>query len=170
MKNFIPVAFTEEEEVACPVCVVRLELEDRLEKEFLAFRELFARVLSEKSLDRDVADKLFKTYELFNTYFGDYRVSFTVNLCIWFSAERFGNASKIPDVLAAYEEYRDKTKSAFAEFEEALSDTLSALEGAGVDVAELREAHDEVVTASAGFWVEVDKWTDERKSSSFKIL
>ncbi|MBI1267902.1 MAG: hypothetical protein GC193_10785 [Cryomorphaceae bacterium] len=170
MRNFIPVAFTEEEAVACPVCVVRVGMEKCLDAEFQAFREIFISALSQNSLSAEAAEELTTAYEVFNTFYSDYRIAFVVNLCIWFAAERFGKAGKVPDVLAAYEEYRDKAKAAFQHLDNAMTKLFASLTEAAVEFDGLSASHQALKEASELFWKEVDSWTDGRRSKAFQIV
>jgi hypothetical protein len=174
MINFIPKALTAEEDGTCPICPVRLNLEALLEDEQARLRELFAKLLT-NGTSLVVSQAVAPLPELFASMTADYRVAYGLNLAIWFAAEQYGRAKKVPDLLAAYEEYRTKAKASFAQYDEAVQLVLARGTDHGVGGAEgelgaLSTCHADLVSADKAFWVEVDKWTDGRREEAFKIV
>lgn len=158
MINFIPTAFAGDEDT-CPVCVARLELESVLNKIQSALSVI------DWSGEGNKAGALSQLHRLFGDMRCDYRVAFAVNMSIWFSAERYGRAKKVPDLLLAYDEYRDQSRASFSAFEKDAPALIQIL-----SEAELAEAVTHLSPAIAAFFKEVDSWTDSRRKSAFNVL
>lgn len=158
MFNFIPKAFTGEEDT-CPVCVARIQLEAVLEEIELAF------AVALPSRGKKQIAAYFRLTKLFAELQSDYRVAFAINLSIWFSAERYGRAKKVPDLLIAYDEYRERSLNSFKAYQEASAELSSVL----CSVA-LSNAHAKLAGAVNTFFTEVDKWTMKRRADAFIVL
>lgn len=174
MINFIPVAFTGEEDT-CPVCIARVKLEASLQSTAEALNKLGVGCFS-VSLSSETAAVMMQLLGNWQALLADYRVAFSLNLAIWFSAERHGRVKKVPDLLLAYDEYRTRLLSELAAYKAAHGHLLASMSKhqAKETVRGALEAysrqHDELVLSFAGFFAEVDKWTDKRREDAFSVL
>jgi hypothetical protein len=158
MINFIPVAFAGDENT-CPVCVARLNLESVL-----------AEIESEltQSQPYEGPDKLLaysSLIRLFAAMHCDYRVSCAVNLSIWFAAERYGRVKKVPELIIAYDEYRERFFASFSAFEETSREHAELLAS-----ATLIAALEKLPLVARLYFEEVDKWTVKRREDAFTII
>jgi hypothetical protein len=167
--NFIPTAFRGEEDT-CPVCIARLKLEGILDTEHA---RLLA--LTESAASAGLAD-IGNAWSSFSQMLADYRVAFAVNLSIWFSAERLGRVKKVPDLIAAYDEYRTKALSSITQYDRDCKALLSVIQ-AGESTMRCADAatklgsnHQALMDSFKDFWVAVDAWTDPRREQVFKVL
>ncbi len=167
MINFIPLAFTGEND-ECPVCVARLQFEAAAEVS-VAVTKLAHDQLTAGGADASVLLAWKAIPELFQAMMADYRVSFAVNLAIWFSAERFGRVKKVPDLILAYAEYREQSGNSLRALKQAYEAFAAA--SAGFREAEaIKASHDDLINAAELFWTEVDKWTKKRHEDAFSLL
>lgn len=158
MFNFIPRAFAGEEDT-CPVCIARVQLEAVLEGIELVFFAAQPTEGKEKIAAYCRLTKLFAEMQC------DYRLAFALNLSIWFSAERYGRAKKVPDLLMAYDEYRERSVNSFLAYQKAFAE-LSATIG----LSEFNDAHAKLGDSITAFFTEVDKWTVKRRADAFSVL
>lgn len=175
MINFIPKAFTAEEDGTCPICPVRLKFEAALEVEAALLRQVGSKLIV-AGASETLADAWQAVPAAFAVALADYRVSYSLNLAIWFSAEQFGRAKKVPDLLMAYEEYRTQVGASMAAYVASIKvfvDTATAECMAGPlkeSVDALVKSHAELVAANSAAWGELDKWTNGRREEAFKVL
>ncbi len=174
MINFIPKAFTGEEDT-CPVCIARLDLESCLLVEQKALQAFNFRLLTGGGCSERLAQQSLDLSGLFQTLLADYRVSFALNLGIWFAAERFGRTKKVKDLLLAYDEYREQSLASFAAFNLAVEELNSTMTGENtsgfsLELASLLSSQESLKQAVERFWLEVDKWTMKRREEAFKVL
>ncbi len=158
MINFIPKAFTGEEDT-CPVCIARVQLEAALEGIELAF------VAAQPTEGKEKIAAYFRLTKLFAEMQCDYRIAFAINLSIWFSAERYGRAKKVPDLLMAYDEYRERSVNSFQAYRNASAELSTVLSS-----PPLADANTKLAGAVEAFFVEVDKWTTKRREDAFSVL
>jgi hypothetical protein len=158
MINFIPKAFTGEEDT-CPVCIARVQLEAVLEGIELAF------VAAQPTEGKEKIAAYFRLTKLFSEMQCDYRVAFAINLSIWFSAERCGRAKKVPDLVMAYDEYRECSVNSFEAYQKAFAELSTAI-GSSV----FNDAHLKLADSITAFFTEVDKWTVKRREDAFRTL
>lgn len=156
--NFIPKAFTGEEDT-CPVCIARVQLEAVLEGIELAFVE------AQPGEGKERIAGYFRLMKLFAEMQADYRIAFAINLSIWFSAERYGRTKKVPDLLMAYDEYRDRSASSFQAYQKAFNEVSTA-----IGSSEFNNAHIRLGESIAAFFTEVDKWTVKRRQDAFSVV
>jgi|JI8StandDraft_1071087.scaffolds.fasta_scaffold08972_5 hypothetical protein len=174
MINFIPVAFTGEEDT-CPVCIARVKLEASLQSTAEALNKLGVSCFS-VSLSGETAASMMQLLGNWQGLLADYRVAFSLNLAIWFSAERHGRVKKVPDLLLAYDEYRSRLLNELAAYKAAHGQLLASMskEPAKESVQTALEAfsrlHDELTVSFDDFFAEVDKWTDKRRDDAFSVL
>jgi len=95
----------------------------------------------------------------------DYRLAFAINLSIWFSAERYGRAKKVPDLLMAYDEYRERLVNSFQAYQKAFAELSAA-----IGLSEFNDAHAKLGDSITAFFTEVDKWTVKRREDAFSVL
>ncbi len=112
MDNFIPKAFTQEKD-ACPVCLARLDLEATMPQVAANLDKLLVTAM-QNGVGSTVCRALLDLHSSFGKSHADYRVAFSLNLSIWFSAERFGRVKKVPDLILAYEEYRGEASKSLS--------------------------------------------------------
>lgn len=158
MINFIPKAFTGEEDT-CPVCIARVQLEAVIEGIELAF------VAAQPTEGKEKIAAYFRLTKLFAEMQCDYRVAFAINLSIWFSAERYGRAKKVPDLLMAYDEYRERSVNSFQAYQRAFAEHSAA-----IGLSEFNDAHAKLGDSITAFFTEVDKWTVKRREDAFSAL
>lgn len=181
--NFIPAAF-HDETGECPVCIARVKLDGLIESE----RDLLLALSKALEAGRFCAEDqngwagseetpaLALTWSAFAQMLADYRVAFGINLAIWFSAERFGRASKVPDLLMAYEEYRLQSLSSFEQFDRTCTNLLALLdrrqggEALSESVGMLTRTHKALMESVSVFWIVVDDWTVKRREQAFSVL
>lgn len=175
MINFIPKAFTAEEDGTCPICPVRLKFEAALEVEAALLRQVGSKLIV-AGAGETLANAWQAVPAAFAVALADYRVSYSLNLAIWFSAEQFGRAKKVPDLLMAYEEYRTRVGASMAAYVESVKAfiQLASVECVAGPVKEsldaLKTSHAELVAANSVAWVELDKWTNGRREEAFKVV
>lgn len=172
MINFIPKAFTGEEDT-CPVCIARLDLESSLLVQQKALQAFNFRLLTGGGCSERLAQQSLDLSGLFQTLLADYRVSFALNLGIWFAAERFGRTKKVKDLLLAYDEYREQSLASFAAFNRAVEELNGTMVGENTscpELAALVSAQVKLKQSVERFWLEVDKWTLKRREEAFKVL
>lgn len=158
MFNFIPKAFSGEEDT-CPVCIARVQLEAVLEGIELAF------VAAQPTEGKEKIAAYFRLTKLFAEMQSGYRLAFAINLSIWFSAERYGRAKKVPDLLMAYDEYRERSVNSFQAYQKAFAELSIA-----IGSSEFNDAHATLGDSVTTFFAEVDKWTVKRREDAFRIL
>jgi hypothetical protein len=158
MINFIPKAFTGEEDT-CPVCIARVQLEAVIEGIELAF------VAAQPTEGKEKIAAYFRLTKLFAEMQCDYRVAFAINLSIWFSAERYGRAKKVPDLLMAYDEYRERSVNSFQAYQRAFAELSAA-----IGLSEFNDSHAKLADSVTAFFTEVDKWTVKRREDAFSVL
>lgn len=158
MFNFIPKAFAGEEDT-CPVCIARVRLEAVLE----GIERAFAAAQPTEGTAKIAA--YFRLTKLFAEMQCDYRVAFAINLSIWFSAERYGRAKKVPDLLMAYDEYRERSVNSFQTYQTAFAELSAA-----IGLSEFNDAHAKLEDSITDFFTEVDKWTVKRREDAFSVL
>lgn len=112
MDNFIPKAFTQEKD-ECPVCLARLDLEATMPQVAASLDKLLVTAMQD-GVGSTVCRALLDLHSSFGKSHADYRVAFSLNLSIWFSAERFGRVKKVPDLILAYEEYRGEASKSLS--------------------------------------------------------
>lgn len=112
MDNFIPKAFTQEKD-ECPVCLARLDLEATMPQVAANLDKLLVTAM-QNGVGSTVCRALLDLHSSFGKSHADYRVAFSLNLSIWFSAERFGRVKKVPDLILAYEEYRGEASKSLS--------------------------------------------------------
>lgn len=112
MDNFIPKAFTQEKD-ECPVCLARLDLEATMPQVAACLDKLLVTAMQD-GVGSAVCRALLDLHSSFGKSHADYRVAFSLNLSIWFSAERFGRVKKVPDLILAYEEYRGEASKSLS--------------------------------------------------------
>jgi hypothetical protein len=112
MDNFIPKAFTQEKD-ECPVCLARLDLEATMPQVAANLDKLLVAAM-QNGVGSAVCRALLDLHSSFGKSHADYRVAFSLNLSIWFSAERFGRVKKVPDLILAYEEYRGEASKSLS--------------------------------------------------------
>ncbi|OPZ89274.1 MAG: hypothetical protein BWY75_01232 [bacterium ADurb.Bin425] len=112
MDNFIPKAFTQEKD-ECPVCLARLDLEATMPQVAASLDKLLVTAMQD-GVGSAVCRALLDLHSSFGKSHADYRVAFSLNLSIWFSAERFGRVKKVPDLILAYEEYRGEASKSLS--------------------------------------------------------
>lgn len=112
MDNFIPKAFTQEKD-ECPVCLARLDLEATMPQVAANLDKLLVAAM-QNGVGSTVCRALLDLHSSFGKSHADYRVAFSLNLSIWFSAERFGRVKKVPDLILAYEEYRGEASKSLS--------------------------------------------------------
>jgi len=175
MINFVPKPFIAGEDT-CPTCIARAGLEESLEAEQAALSKISSRFLSTGAPTDEIASTYRSLSDLFYTMLSNYRVSFAVNMAIWFSAERFGRAKKVPDLLLAYDEYRREAGQSCDEYHKVCERFLAAceegLQGSSIqeDLDGLASSHKALTAAISSFWSEVDSWTNRRRDEAFKVL
>lgn len=175
MKVFIPKAFTGEEDT-CPVCVARIQYEQAQSDLASDLRKFGLRAMS-TGLPAGLAALYLDASEKFAEMNSHYQVALGVNLSIWFSAERFGRVKKVPDLILAYEEYKDKSLQSIASCSVAIETLLSGLasdsavaEAFKSEIQELHDGYQLFVLKADNFWKVVGTWTDPRKRDAFSVL
>lgn len=175
MFNFIPNAFTGEEDT-CPVCIARKGLEGALVGEEAALNTFGVKLACTDGVSEELARSYSQLRQAFQVLSGDYRVSFAVNLAIWFSAERYGRTKKVPDLLLAYDEYRDRAVQSIADYNrafEVLAETVKASAipaSIAVEHAGLLTIHTSLQPLVDEFWKAVDGWTVKRREEAFGVV
>ena len=191
MDNFIPKAFTQEKD-ECPVCLARLDLEATMPQVAANLDKLLVAAM-QNGVGSTVCRALLDLHSSFGKSHADYRVAFSLNLSIWFSAERFGRVKRVPDLILAYEEYRGEANKSLSalkaavqnlqqvcrkepekpekkeEGEEGLSDKGESC-AATSELAEFLKVFSDFQEKAERFWLEVDKWTDKRREEAFKVI
>ncbi|MBC7997387.1 MAG: hypothetical protein IAF58_05570 [Leptolyngbya sp.] len=167
MNNFIPKAFPEEED-SCPVCLAKLSLETAFKAEENSLRLLIEEMCSNGSAScKSVLDLSQKFYEMHS----DFRVSLAVNLGIWFSAERYGRAKKVIELLLACDEYKDKALKSLEDLDVCVEQLKLIFSGKEQENwSNLFIAHDQVMEAAAVFWREIEIWNTRRRDEAFSVI
>lgn len=175
MKVFIPKAFTGEEDT-CPVCVARIQYEQAQSDLGSDLRKLGLKAAS-AGLPAGLAAQYLDASEKFAEMNAHYQVALGVNLSIWFSAERFGRVKKVPDLILAYEEYKDKSLQSLASCSVAFETLISGFssdnahaESCKEELQELQDSLQLFVLKADVFWKVVGNWTDHRKGEAFKVI
>lgn len=175
MTNFIPMAFASSE-TTCPVCLAREALETAQSNTSIALIDMHENIAAQIPPSAPALQQALQAEMAFEKMLSDYRVAFAINLAIWFSAERFGRTRKVPDLILAYEEYRQQALLTFSLYEQSISKLISLLTeqaqpGAkGINVQEFSTTHANLIGKNEAFWLEVDKWTQKRRDDAFKLL
>jgi len=173
--NFIPTAFRGEEDT-CPVCIARLKLETILDTEHARLLALTQSAATAGGAVSEGLADIGNAWSSFSQMLADYRVAFAVNLSIWFSAERLGRVKKVPDLIAAYDEYRTKALSSITQYDRDCNALLSVIQTGETTkrcsdaVTKLGSNHQALMDAFKDFWVAVDAWTNPRREQVFKVL
>lgn len=173
--NFIPTAFKEEEDT-CPVCIARLKLESILDAEQDHLLSLTQHPATACGATSEELAAIGSAWASFSHMLADYRVAFAVNLSIWFSAERLGRVKKVPDLIAAYDEYRTTVLSSISEYDTKCDALLAILrkrepnDGDTNAPSEFELNHLELMNSFKEFWVAVDGWTIPRREQVFNVL
>jgi hypothetical protein len=173
--NFIPTAFRGEEDT-CPVCIARLKLESILDTEHAQLVALTQRAATAGGATSEDLAAIGTAWSSFARMLADYRVAFAVNLSIWFSAERLGRVKKVPDLIAAYDEYRTQTLSSIAQYDHDCTALLAVIhkrgtkDGCSETATKLGLNHQALMDSCKEFWVAVDAWTDPRREQVFKVV
>jgi len=175
MKVFIPKAFTGEEDT-CPVCVARIQYEQAQTDLASDLRKLGLKAAS-TGLPTGLAANYLEASEKFAEMCANYQVALAVNLSIWFSAERFGRVKKVPDLILAYEEYKDKSLTSLASCFVSIETLLGSFAGESSlaencksELQDLQDSHQLFVLKANVFWKVVGNWTEHRKSEAFKVF
>lgn len=175
MFNFIPNAFTGEEDT-CPVCIARMGLEGALVSEETALNNLGVKLACTDGVGEELARAYTQLRQNFQVLSGDYRVSFAINLAIWFSAERYGRTKKVPDLLLAYDEYRDRAVQSFTDYNQAFEVLAEAIKSSVTpaslvgEYTGLLDSHKSIQPLVDGFWKAVDGWTVKRREDAFGVV
>ena len=175
MINFIPTSFAGDEET-CPVCIARTDLETKLAQEESAFLTLGQRLITADGVNEEIAETYASVQNAYRKLISDYRVAFAINLGIWFSAERFGRVKKVPDLIIAYDEYRNESVGAFESYNLSCDAFFAAVQNSVFSSAlkaeheALLESHTALRASVQNFWAVVDAWTVKRREDAFKLL
>jgi hypothetical protein len=165
MKNFIPKAFPEEED-SCPVCLAKISMEAAFEKEASAIQALIAGACTTGGTP-EAAKALLAVSQKFYEMHSDFRVSLAINLGIYFSAERYGRAKKVIELLLACDEYRERAALSL----QALNASVEQLEShEQLSCSHLITAHREAMDTARLFWDEIDKWNTRRRDEAFSVI
>lgn len=170
MKNFIPKAFPEEED-SCPVCLAKASMEAAFHKEATAIQNLLSKACSGHSTFSADAQTLLDLMQKFFEMHSDFRVSLAINLGIWFSAERYGRAKKVVELLMACDEYRDRAVQSLEALDTAIETFSGQLTDAQkIEYRDLFTVHKEALETARSFWAEIDKWNNRRRDEAFSVI
>lgn len=170
MKNFIPKAFPEEED-SCPVCLAKTSMEAAFKREADAIQKLLAKACNECATTPDHTEALLELSQKFYEMHSDFRVSLAINLGIWFSAERYGRAKRVVELLMACDEYRERAAQSLNELDACVEKVKAqSCQPESSGYIELRASHDEAMTTAKSFWGEIDKWNNRRRDEVFSVI
>lgn len=176
--EFIPSQFSESGG-ECKICDARMEFEQSLTTESNLLLSLGTG--GEPSLNRlaTLSPTLLQAYlQLWSSLgdaLSDYRVCFAQNLALYFTAERFGRLRKVPELVGACDEYRQRALASLAEFDQAF-DKFKALSGSEqpkdleLPIALLLAVHDATMRTARAFWEQIDIWTQARNKTARSLF
>lgn len=160
--EFIPKPF-EENGGECKVCDTRLAFEESLksESDFLLW------LGQEAAGSPELVPVYLKLWPAFADAMSDYRVCFSQNLALYFTAERYGRLRRVPDFLAACDAYKQRALASFDEYNAAVTEFQVASQRCQdhklhEQVAQLVSLHEQTKAKAQAFWEQIEIWTQSR--------
>lgn len=174
MANFVPQAFSSSVEHDCHICAARQRFEQAQDAASAALHGMLQCMLSNGKTDAETSRSTSAVIRSLVEMVADYRVSVNTNFCIWYAAEQHGKSRDVPELLHAYEEYRQHSMRSIRRFLRASGRLVSHVSKAACadslrdQLEAFKSARKDLRSAERHYWVVVDAWTNKRRDESLK--